>query len=109
MVCGVTFIMLMLMVGALRNPRTAGRTRNGIKTEHVVNARRRAVFEKGRGLRGLACCMATASTGTAAVAVRQLAKLPYETGLALQLSLARKYKEARLDEVRTNLKNYQNT
>ena len=86
-------------VGALLNPRT-GRTRNGTRTEHVVNARRRAVFERGAWLAGLACCMAT---GTAAVAVRQLAKLPYETGLALQLSLARKYKEARLDEVRTNI------
>ena len=57
-------------------------------------------FREGAWLAGLACCMAT---GTAAVAVRQLAKLPYETGLALQLSLARKYKEARLDEVRTNI------
>ena len=37
-------------VGALLNPRT-GTTRNGTKTEHVVNARRHAVFEKGRGLR----------------------------------------------------------
>ena len=57
--------------------------------------------------RGVACgtgmLHASMATGTAAVAVRQLAKLPYETGLALQLSLARKYKEARLDEVRTNL------
>ena len=53
------------------------------------------------GRTALECCMATSIV---AVAVRQLAKLPYEAGLALQLSLARKYKEEQLDEVRANLK-----
>ena len=37
----------------------------------------------------------------ATVVVRRLAKLSYETALALQLSLARKYKDTQLDEVRT--------
>ena len=110
-------------MGALLHPRTGG-IRNGTKTEHMVGARRRSFQAKGRGLPDglhwnaaslatqthlrkwvwlarLECCMATS---IAAVAVRQLAKFPYEAGLALQLSLARKYKEEQLDEVRANLK-----
>ena len=46
MVCGVTFIMFMLAVGASLNPRT-GRTRNGTKTEQVFNA--------PPAVRGVAC------------------------------------------------------
>ena len=52
MVCGVTFIMFMLAVGASLNPRT-GRTRNGTKTEQVFNARRPQLGAWLAGLAGL--------------------------------------------------------
>ena len=104
MVCGVTFIMFMAW-------RCGGVTtsQDGWDTERNKDGAygRRAPSQfsgEGAWLAGrtaLECCMATS---IAAVAVRQLAKLPYEAGLALQLSLARKYKEEQLNEVRANLK-----
>lgn len=42
-----------------------------------------------------------AAGGAVTVAVRRLVRLPYETALTQQLSLARKYKDTQLDEVRT--------